>query len=193
MGDATSGLLEKVRKDILQNTMELVRLFNEREELSKIIASIKTSGNFEIRDRRREEFVLKSLGNLNPRQRSILNMIFEFSIACQEDIDETLHENLSSSDLKIRGEKSLLEYLAATLSSKPGTEIFASRELDPLFVLGAVRRGAHIINGKCDDPDLRIGHSQDKEIYHISITDGGMSLSPVILQTDFDFTRVQVD
>ncbi len=193
MGDATSGLLEKVRKDILQNTMELVRLFNEREELSRIIASIKTNGNFEIRDRRREEYVLKSLGNLSPRQRSIINMIFEFSIACQQEIDETLNENLSGRKLKINGDSTFLEYLAATLSSKPGAEIFSSRELDPIFVLGAVRNGAHIISGKCDSPDLRIGHSKDREIYHITITEGELSLNPEVLQTDFGFTKVQVD
>ena len=193
MGDATSGLLEKVRKDILKNTMELVRLFNEREELSRIVASIKTNGNFEIRDRRREEYVLKSLGNLSPRQRSIINMIFEFSIACQQEIDETLNENLLGRKLKINGDSAFLEYLAATLSSKPGAEIFSSRELDPMFVLGAVRNGAHIINGKCDSPDLRIGHSRDRKIYHITITEGELSMNPEVLHTDFGFTRVQVD
>jgi len=194
MRDATSGLLEKVRKDILQNTVELVRLFKKREELSKIIASIKTRENFEIRDRKREEFVLKNLGNLSPRQRSILNMIFEFSIACQDHVDETLNVNLSQSHIQIRGEKVLLEYVAAAISSKPGSEVYSSKELHPAFVLGAVRNGAHVINGRCDSPELRIGHSSEHEIYHISIDDGGiMSVNPMILHTDFDFTKVQVD
>ncbi|WP_393971849.1 chorismate mutase [Oxyplasma meridianum] len=192
--DATSGLLEKVRKDILQNTMELVRLFKEREELSRIIASVKEKENFEIRDRRREEIVLNKLGNLSPRQRSILNMIFEFSISCQDKVDETLEVYLSERCLQLSGENSILEYVAGLLSSRPGSEIYSSRELDSAFVLGAVRNGAHIINDSCDSPDLRIGHSRDKEIYHISLDDSGtMSLNPVILQVNFSFTRVQVD
>ena len=194
MEDATSGLLEKVRKEILQNTMELVCLFKEREELSRIIASIKARGNFEIRDRKREESVLRTLGNLDPKQRAILNMIFEFSISCQDRADDTLNVNLSKSPIQIKGERNLLEYVAATLSSRPGSEIYSSRELDPAFVLGAVRNGAHIINGRCDSPELRIGHSLDEEIYHISIDNGGtMRINSMILQADFDFKKVQVD
>lgn len=121
-------------------------------------------------------------------------MIFEFSISCQDRADDTLNVNLSKSPIQIKGERNLLEYVAATLSSRPGSEIYSSRELDPAFVLGAVRNGAHIINGRCDSPELRIGHSLDEEIYHISIDNGGtMRINSMILQADFDFKKVQVD
>ncbi|EQD29395.1 chorismate mutase [mine drainage metagenome] len=194
MRDATSGLLEEVRKDILQNTKDLVRLFRERERLSRIVADIKERENVEVRDRSREEIVLKALGDLNPRQKAIINMIFEFTIACENSVDESLHERLSESDLEISGQKSVLEYLASTIVSKPGSEIYSSRELDPMFALGAIRGGAHIINGHCVSPDLRLGHSDNQEKYHISILENGiMKLNPMILRADSSFSRIQVD
>ncbi|MHB8358883.1 MAG: chorismate mutase [Thermoplasmataceae archaeon] len=194
MRDATSGLLEKVREDILQNTMDLVRLFRERESLSRIIADIKIRENVEIRDRRREEAVLNSLGDLNPRQKAIINMIFEFTIACENPISEVPFGDLPGRSLEIRGEKSLLEYVASAMVSRPGSEIYSSGDLDPLFVVGAIRSGAHIINGHCVSPDLKLGHSDNQEEYHISILENGiMKVNPAILHVDSSFSKVQVD
>jgi chorismate mutase len=183
-----------VRKDILQNTIGLVKLFKEREQLSRIIASVKSKQNIEIRDRNREEIVLNSLGDLTSRQKAIINMIFEFTIAYEFPVDESPSELLSGNNLEIRGEKSILEYVASTIVSKPGSEIYSSAVLDPIFQLGAIRGGAHIVKGNCTSPDLRLGHSDNQEKYHILILESGvMKLSPVIFQTGPSFSKIQVD
>lgn len=194
MGDATSGSLEKVRKDILQNTEDLVHLFREREKLSLKIAELKSRKNVEIRDRKREEAVIESLGDLNLRQRAIINMIFEFTISCEDHADESSTHCFHGKNLEIRGERAVLEYIASSIVGKPGWEIYASGDIDPVFVLGAVRGGAHLIKGHCDFPDLRLGHDDNQEKYHISILESGvMKVNPMILQLISPYSKVQVD
>ena len=194
IGDVTSGSLEKIREDVFKNTKELLRLFEERRNLSRRISIIKSRGNLDIRDREREIRVLKMMPDLDPVQRSILNMIFEYTIWCEFKVESPDQEKMQSEPFILNGSMDILEYFASTICCSPGSEVYASNELNENFKLGAVKKGAHIINGKSDRVDFRIGHTDDLGDYDMVLSDKGeIKIRTGVIRSEGIYMKVQVD
>ncbi len=192
--DVTSGSLEKIREDVFENTKELLRLFDERRHLSRRISAVKSRGNLDIRDREREIRVLKMMPDLGPVQRSILNMIFEYTIWCESKDESPDHEEMQPEPFILNGSPEILEYFASTICCSPGSEVYASGELNENFKLGAAKKGAHIINGTCDSVDFRIGHTDELGEYDIALSDKGViKIRTGVIQSEGIYMKVQVD
>ena len=194
IGDVTSGSLQKLRQQIFRNTEELLRLFDERRKLSKIISIIKSQANMDIRDREREIFVMNNIHPADSIQKGILNMIFEYTISCETMLHIPEESSHTSEPIVIRGPISTLELLASTISCSPGTEVYANNELSEKFIIGAVKKGAHIIVGNCNNADIKIGHGEELGTYDIVISNNDtMKVRSEIVHSGGIGLKVQVD
>lgn len=194
IGDVTSGSLQKLRQQIFRNTEELLRLFDERRKLSKSISIIKSQANIDIRDREREIFVMNNIHPADSIQKGILNMIFEYTISCETMLNVPEESSHNSEPIVIRGPISTLELLASTISCSPGTEVYANNELNEKFIIGAVKKGAHIIVGNCNNADIKIGHCEELGTYDIVISNNDtMKVRSEIVHSGGIGLKVQVD
>ena len=193
IGDVTSGSLQELRQQIFRNTEELLRLFDERRKLSKSISIVKSQAKKDIRDREREIFVLNNIHPADSIQKGILNMIFEYTISCETMPNVPEESSHTSEPIVIRGPIGTLELLASTISCSPGTEVYSNNKLNEKFIIGAAKKGAHIIVGSCDNADIRIGHGEDLGTYDIVISSNDMKVRSRVVHSGGVGLRVQVD
>lgn len=71
--------LDNLRDEIYLNSKKILELLEKRKELAGRIGGIKASEGLEIRNRNREVEILRALSS-DPFEKSVLNILFEFSI-----------------------------------------------------------------------------------------------------------------
>jgi len=182
--------LSTLRESIMANTISLLELFGERIELARKISSVKYLQSSDFRDRDQEMNVLRSLENITPVERRILNMIFEFTISAERFV--YTNPKRINIPMKISGDVDSLLCLAGMIISSPGVEIHITGDLPVCMENSIISRGGHIIKGTTESADLRLCIQKKCDGCDVFISGDGtleiLSEAPLLK----DFTVVEV-
>lgn len=169
----------------MDNTVALFDILRERESLALELKKFKEVAGIPLRDREQEIKVLNSAGKLTPRERSILNLIFEYTINIQEnnsEMDLPAGGMDRMDPLTISGEPDFLHYMAGMLISAPGKEIHFRGNISDSLKNGVIDNGGHLIPANSDSTDLRVCLGFDDGNCSISLnSDGTMKIKPAVL------------
>lgn len=158
----------------MENTTALIGILKERESLARELKEFKEAAGIPLRDRQQELNVLRKSGLDTPRDRSILNMIFEYTINVQERPrnQPLCVTGKEKEPVTVKGDEDYIHYIAGLLISSPGREIRSTGELNNHMRDGILENGGHFIPGELKDPDIRVCIGFDGPECSISITDG---------------------
>lgn len=147
ISDENTEKVNALRSELLENSMEIIRLFSRRMEISRDIAMLKSASGMNLRIRERELEVMENLCLQDDILKSIIKSLFEFSIRSQE-ISMGDQHSWKRRDVSFSGNHDDLLFLLGTSISNPGVEIFSESDVDePLK--GAIQRGGgHIVVDK---------------------------------------------
>lgn len=148
--------LSEIRSEIFENTLEILRLFEKRAELSRQIGKIKNVSGSEIRDRTREKEVFRASGIRDAFTSGILNYLFEFSIdfQCNRNIEINWVTNEENGEeyRTTQGDSRIIELVAGIILGSLGQIIFSPQRLPNNLEIGFSIRGSHIVKGECAEP-----------------------------------------
>ncbi len=147
---------ENLRREMLENSREIIRLLKQRIKLAQKIGEIKKMNGGEIHDYNREREIIKLISGDRFTQ-SVLNILFEFSIHyesySQLNLPGYVYKNINGNNyMEFNGEtKNLLGMLKFILN--PGSVVFSENKEYKNLISGP---GIHIINHKIEDPDVYV-------------------------------------
>lgn len=171
--------IDVLRNELLNNTRDMVSLFQERMELAGRILKAKEELKMPVRDRKRELKVIQGLGNISADARSFLNLLFELTILAEtrESAGES-GKYTPELNVCVNGNREALERMCAMILCSPGSEVFSSCTGENTFLLEASLRGAHIIDGECNTYDVKVCIGKTDNSCNISILDSNAMKIP---------------
>ena len=145
---------EKLREDLLLNTLEITDMFRKRIELSRLIFQEKLKKGVTLRDRNQELRVIKRIGVRSSDERSFVNALFELTTQAQAALIS------GKSDEECECETA--EYKIGRIICLTGDEIYHNCDREHPFIKAAISRGSHIVCGSIQDYDLKISIRNDE-------------------------------
>jgi chorismate mutase len=156
--------LDNLRSEIYLNSKEILELLGKRKELAERIGDVKNSESMNIRNRKREIEILKTLP-CDDFERHILNLLFEFSIHYEMQSKINFH-SLDYSEtidgmkyIKYSGKRENLMFLLSMIFN-PGS-VIKCRDKN---ISETMESSGHHIVDEIENPDIIIkldGSKQD--------------------------------
>ncbi len=168
----------------MENTRRLLSVMTERQLLAREIMELKEKLKLPLRDREQEKSVLSMMNASGARERSLMNLIFEYTICAEENVSgrrreiEPGHENFA----EIHGKLPFLNYIAGLLVSSPGREVYCSSEPAKAISDGIIDGGGHIIMEKRGNAGMTACIGFHDERCDLSVSgDGVLRVRPEIM------------
>jgi len=180
----TNTSLSVLRDELLDNTMVILSALMKRQDLLREVAIIKHNNELSIRDRKRELVVMKSFDTTLSWISPILNVIFEFSVITQKQINLTLPwKKLTSGGvefLSLKGDIEIIFFLTGIILGRFGKLVYTTKSLPHNLELGFAFTGSHIVNDlpPHDIPKLKINSGLGKNFATLSLNGDGTIIIP---------------
>ena len=157
----TENILDNLRERMLRNSMDIIRLFSERIEISREIARVKSASGMDLRVRERELDIMRKMDLGDSVLNSILSSLFEFSIRSQESFRGIPANCTTPAEIALSGDREGLLWILGSLVSKPGIEFYATSRIPDAMALSVQHSGGHIVNaeGPTDSVKICLGTS----------------------------------
>ncbi|SJK85687.1 chorismate mutase family protein [Cuniculiplasma divulgatum] len=152
--EKTDDNLEKLREDLLLNTLEITDMFRKRIELSRLIFQEKLRKGVTLRDRNQELRVIRRIGVRSVEERSFVNALFELTTQAQAGLISGKSEEECDCETA--------EYQIGRIICLTGDEIYHNCDREHPFIKAAISRGSHIVCGSIEDYDLKISIRTDE-------------------------------
>jgi chorismate mutase len=154
--------LEGLRSDLLLNTLRLTALFRERMNIARRIFYEKSNRDIPVRDRLREIYVLREMGNLSREELGFVDLLFELTVQAQAGIKNSGEETVL--------ERSSAEFICGEIIFSPGDEVYYTGEEKYPLVTAAISRGAHIIRDDSLEYDLMVKIKHQERGFKLEVT-----------------------
>ncbi|GGM78572.1 hypothetical protein GCM10007108_15930 [Thermogymnomonas acidicola] len=129
--------IEDLRKEMLSNTLSILRLLNERRRIAVEIGRAKATSGLPARVPEQEERVIRQIGSDDPVVARDINLLFELSTQWQKRSDISAPREVS-----ISGDPAGLEFILGSLCGSPGR--IAEDTEGTAFASAFLMKGGHI-------------------------------------------------